>query len=90
MSPEAAEGGLIGLVRDGDPIVIDIPARTIHLDVSDEELAHRREQELERGADAYTPVERDRPISVALQAYAAMTTSAARGAVRDLSQLRRA
>ena len=90
VSPEAAEGGLIGLVRDGDPIVIDIPARTIHLDVSDEELAHRREQELERGADAYTPVERDRPISVALQAYAAMTTSAARGAVRDLSQLRRA
>jgi len=90
VSPEAAEGGLIGLVRDGDPIVIDIPARTIHLDVSDEELAHRREQELERGADSYTPVERDRPISVALQAYAAMTTSAARGAVRDLSQLRRA
>jgi dihydroxy-acid dehydratase len=90
VSPEAAEGGLIGLVRDGDPIVIDIPARTIHLDVSDEELAHRREQELERGTDAYTPVERDRPISVALQAYAAMTTSAARGAVRDLSQLRRA
>jgi len=90
VSPEAAEGGLIGLVRDGDPIVIDIPARTIHLDVSDEELAHRREQELERGADAYTPVERDRPISVALQAYAAMTTSAARGAVRDLSQLRQA
>ena len=90
VSPEAAEGGLIGLVRDGDPIVIDIPSRSIHLDVSDEELAHRREQELERGADAYTPVERDRPISVALQAYAAMTTSAARGAVRDLSQLRRA
>jgi dihydroxy-acid dehydratase len=90
VSPEAAEGGLIGLVRDGDPIVIDIPARTIHLDVSDEELAHRRELEEERGDAAYTPHDRDRQVSVALQAYAALTTSAARGAVRDISQIRRA
>jgi dihydroxy-acid dehydratase len=90
VSPEAAEGGLIALVRDGDTIVFDIPARTVHLDVSDEELAHRRSQEEERGDDAYTPHARDRQVSLALQAYAALTTSASRGAVRDLSQIRRA
>jgi dihydroxy-acid dehydratase len=89
VSPEAAEGGLIGLVRDGDPIVIDIPARSIHLDVPDGELAHRREREEERGEHAWTPSDRDREVSLALQAYAALTTSAARGAVRDLAQLRR-
>ncbi len=90
VSPEAAEGGAIGLVRDGDRIVIDIPARTISLDVPDDELARRREAQEARGEQAWTPVDRDRHVSLALQAYAALTTSAARGAVRDLSQIRRA
>ena len=87
VSPEAAEGGLIGLVRTGDLIEIDIPARSIHLAVDDAELARRHVAELERGAQAWTPHGRDRQVSVALQAYAAMATSAARGAVRDLSQI---
>ena len=89
VSPEAAEGGLIGLVRTGDRIVIDIPARTISLDVDDDELAARREAELARGPQAWTPTDRDRTVSTALQVYAALTTSAARGAVRDITQLRR-
>ena len=85
VSPEAAEGGAIGLVQPGDRIEIDIPGRTIHLDVSDEELAHRRAAQEAKG---WLPTkERPRKISVALKAYAAMTTSAARGAVRDVSQL---
>jgi dihydroxy-acid dehydratase len=90
VSPEAAEGGLIGLVRTGDPIVIDIPARSITLDVPDDELARRRDEQQARGEDAWTPVDRERQVSLALQAYAALTTSAARGAVRDISQIRRA
>ncbi len=91
VSPEAAEGGLIGLVRDGDIISIDIPARSITLDVDDATLAERRAEEEARGAAAWSPREqRARKVSQALQAYAAMTTSAANGAVRDLSQLRRA
>ncbi|MGV2496631.1 dihydroxy-acid dehydratase [Pelagerythrobacter aerophilus] len=90
VSPEAAEGGAIGLVRDGDTIAIDIPGRTIHLDVSDEELARRREEMDAKGDAAWQPVEkRKRQVSTALKAYAAMTTSAARGAVRDVSQLER-
>jgi len=88
-SPEAAEGGAIGLVQEGDMIDIDIPARSIHLRVSDEDLAHRRALMEERGADAWKPVNRQRFVSQALQAYAALTTSADRGAVRDLSQLHR-
>lgn len=88
VSPEAAEGGGIGLVREGDPIVIDIPNRKISLDVSDAELATRREQMLAKGANAFKP-DRERHVSQALQAYAMMTTSAARGAVRDVSQLKR-
>ncbi|WP_404480785.1 dihydroxy-acid dehydratase [Novosphingobium sp. BL-52-GroH] len=89
-SPEAAEGGEIGLVENGDSIEIDIPGRTIHLAVSDEILAHRRSQQEARGQDAWSPVHpRPRKVSAALQAYAAMTTSASRGAVRDVSQLRR-
>jgi dihydroxy-acid dehydratase len=87
-SPEAAEGGAIGLVEEGDMIDIDIPARTIDLRVSMEELAHRRAKMEDRGADAWQPVNRERVVSQALQAYAALTTSADRGAVRDLSQLR--
>jgi dihydroxy-acid dehydratase len=88
VSPEAAEGGLIGLVRTGDSIIIDIPARSITLDVSPAELADRHAHEIARGDDAWTPTNRDRKVSLALQAYAAMTTSASRGAVRDLSQFR--
>ncbi|KQM17321.1 dihydroxy-acid dehydratase [Novosphingobium sp. Leaf2] len=89
-SPEAAEGGEIGLVENGDTIEIDIPNRTINLMVSDEILSHRRSQQEARGADAWSPLHpRKRKVSAALQAYAAMTTSAARGAVRDVSLLRR-
>ena len=88
-SPEAAEGGAIGLVEEGDFIDIDIPARTINLRVSFEELAHRRGKMEDRGPDAWMPVGRERHVSQALQAYAALTTSADRGAVRDITQLRR-
>lgn len=86
-SPEAAEGGTIGLIEEGDRIEIDIPARTIRVALDDAELARRRETMEARGARAWRP-NRDRTVSAALQAYAAMTTSAARGAVRDVSQLR--
>ena len=89
VSPEAADGGLIALVEDGDMITFDIPNRTISLNVADDVLAERRAAQEARGVDAYTPVDRDRVVSQALQAYAAMTTSADRGAVRDVSQLRR-
>ena len=89
LSPEAAEGGNVGLVEDGDRIEIDIPARSIHLAVSDEVLATRRAAMEARGANAWKPVDRKRVVSTALQAYAAMTTSASRGAVRDLNNLRR-
>jgi dihydroxy-acid dehydratase len=88
-SPEAAEGGAIGLVEEGDMIDIDIPARTINLRVSVEDLAHRRAAMEVRGSDAWKPLNRVRYVSQALQAYAALTTSADRGAVRDLSQLKR-
>ncbi len=87
-SPEAAEGGAIGLVEEGDTIEIDIPGRTIRVAVSDEELAERRKAMEAKGKDAWKPAQkRDRVVSQALRAYAAMTTSAARGAVRDVSQL---
>jgi len=86
-SPEAAEGGLIGLVEEGDTIEIDIPGRKIHLAVAVEELERRREAMEARGNAAWKPVNRERFVSQALKAYAAMTTSAAKGAVRDLSQL---
>jgi dihydroxy-acid dehydratase len=89
VSPEAAEGGTIGLVEEGDTIEIDIPNRRIHLAVSDEELARRRAAMLARGADAWKPLGRNREVSPALRAYAAMTTSAAHGAVRDVSQVER-
>ncbi|MBB5214613.1 dihydroxy-acid dehydratase [Parapusillimonas granuli] len=87
-SPEAAEGGNIGLVNDGDTIEIDIPSRTIHLAVGDDELARRRAEMEARGARAWQPVARERVVSQALQAYAALATSADRGAVRDVSQLK--
>jgi dihydroxy-acid dehydratase len=89
VSPEAAEGGTIGLVENGDPITIDIHTRAIHLDVADDVLAARRAAMEAKGADAWTPAKpRPRKVSVALQAYAAMTTSASRGAVRDVSQIK--
>jgi dihydroxy-acid dehydratase len=84
VSPEAAEGGLIALVEDGDRIVIDIPNRSIRLDVADGELARRRAAMEARGERAWQPEKRDRHVSTALQAYAALTTSAARGAVREI------
>jgi dihydroxy-acid dehydratase len=83
VSPEAAEGGLIALVRDGDRIVIDIPARTIALDVNAQVLSERLREEDARGRAAWSPRQRERTVSGALRAYAALTTSAARGAVRD-------
>ena len=87
VSPEAAEGGEIALVEDGDLVAIDIPARSINLMVSDAELERRRTAQQAKG---WQPAqERPRKITAALEAYAAMTTSAARGAVRDVSQLRR-
>ncbi|MGJ4961834.1 dihydroxy-acid dehydratase [Bradyrhizobium sp. HKCCYLRH3061] len=82
VSPEAAEGGLIGLVQDGDRIEIDIPNRTIHLAVSDEELARRRAAMEARGDQAWKPAKRARKVSTALKAYAAFASSAAKGAVR--------
>jgi dihydroxy-acid dehydratase len=82
ISPEAAEGGLIGLVEDGDRIAIDIPARSIRLVVDDTILNQRREAMLGRGAEAWKPAKRARKVTMALKAYAALTTSAARGAVR--------
>jgi len=88
-SPEAAEGGNIGLVEEGDMIIIDIPNRMISVDVSDEELTKRRFTMEEKGHSAWQPVSRERKVSLALQAYAALTTSASKGAVRDLEQLKR-
>ncbi|MGJ4942852.1 dihydroxy-acid dehydratase [Bradyrhizobium sp. HKCCYLS1011] len=82
VSPEAAEGGLIGLVKDGDRIEIDIPNRSIHLAVDDETLAHRRATMEAKGAEAWKPAKRARKVSTALKAYAAFASSAARGAVR--------
>ena len=83
-SPEAADGGTIGLVRDGDLISIDIPNRRIELLVDDGELATRRQHQ---DAAGWRPVDRDRSVTPALLAYAAMTTSANRGAVRDVTRL---
>src|SRR5882757_6930418 len=82
VSPEAAEGGLIGLVQDGDRIEIDIPARIIHLAVDEAELARRRQAMDARGAEAWKPAKRPRKVTTALKAYAAFASSAARGAVR--------
>ncbi|NJD32385.1 MAG: dihydroxy-acid dehydratase [Gammaproteobacteria bacterium] len=88
ISPEAAEGGLLALVQDGDAIEIDIPARSIRLDLSSEEIARRRAAEDARGDAAYTPVKRDRVVSTALRAYGLLATSASQGGVRDLRQVR--
>ncbi len=82
ISPEAAAGGNIALLHDGDIIDIDIPARTISLRVGDDTLALRRKEEESRGTAAFTPRHRDRQVSKALQAYAASVTSADKGGVR--------
>ncbi len=87
VSPEAAEGGLIGLVETGDPILIDIPNRIISVELDEAVLAARRAAMEARGNAAWKPVDRKRVVSPALRAYAAMTTNASRGAVRDVSQV---
>ena len=88
ISPEAASGGLIGLVRDGDTIEINIPRRRINLKVPAAELAARKRAEKARGEMAWKPANRKRSISLALQAYAMMATSADRGAVRELPKVK--
>jgi dihydroxy-acid dehydratase len=88
-SPEAAEGGAIGLIEEGDLIAIDIPNRKINVKISDEKLEQRRQLMDAKGDKAWQSENRVRHVSQALQAYAAMTTSASRGAVRDVSQLKR-
>lgn len=88
VSPEAAEGGTIGLIEEGDIIDIDIPNRSINVRLTDAQLAERRQAMEARGDKAWQPVNRQRQVSLALQAYAALTTSASKGAVRDLQQLK--
>lgn len=87
VSPEAAEGGNIALVEENDIIEINIPDRSIRIVISDEELAKRRAAMLSKGKEAFKPAHRIRHVSPALRAYAAMATSAARGGVRDVSQI---
>src|SRR5699024_8246574 len=87
ISPEAAAGGTIGLVEDGDEIEIDVASRKILLNVPEEVLTERRAK-MEAAEHPWQPASRDRHVSRALQAYAAMATSADRGAVRDLSLIR--
>jgi len=87
VSPEAAQGGAIGLVEEGDTIEIDIPQRSITLAVSDAEMTRRRAAMEAKGGKAWRPVNRQRQVSAALRAYAAMTTSADKGAVRDVTQV---
>lgn len=87
ISPEAASGGLIALIEDGDIIDIDIPARRIALNIDNKILDQRRQSELQRGDKAWTPHKRARKVSFALRAYAALATSADKGAVRDKTKL---
>lgn len=87
ISPEAAEGGAIGLIEEGDTIEIDIPNRSIQLKVAAETLEKRRQAMDAKGDGGWQPVNRDRVVTQALKAYAALATSASRGAVRDVSQL---
>lgn len=84
ISPEAAAGGEIALVKDGDIITIDIPSRTINVELSDTELANRRKAEMSRGIEAFTPAGRNRQVSRTLRAYAKTVTSADRGGVREV------
>jgi len=82
VSPEAAAGGNIGLLRDGDLIEINIPERSVNVLLSDKELTKRRKKELARGNRAFTPPNRQREVSKALKAYASMVSSADKGAIR--------
>lgn len=84
ISPEAAAGGPVGLLRNGDRIAINIPERSINVLLSDEELAHRRREELSRGDAAFTPLHRQRDVPRSLKAYASMVSSADKGAIREL------
>ena len=88
VSPEAAEGGAIGLIEEGDVIEINIPERSIRLAISDEDLDSRRKTMDGKGSKAWKPVNRDRIVPASLKAYAALTTSASRGAVRDVTQIK--
>jgi dihydroxy-acid dehydratase len=85
VSPEAAAGGAIALIRNGDEIAIDIPGRTIEIKLSEKELAERRAQETAKGASAFRP-RRQRQVSPALRAYALFAASADKGAVRILPE----
>jgi len=87
-SPEAAEGGAIALVREGDQIDIDIPNRKINLNISNEDLLARR-KEMDKSKSPWQPKPRERRVTDALKAYAMMTTSASKGAVRDINQLKK-
>jgi dihydroxy-acid dehydratase len=87
VSPEAAEGGAIALIEEGDLIHIDIPDRIIRAELTPKELSSRREAMAAKGARAWKPANRERHVSPALMAYAALTTSASRGAVRDVTQI---
>ena len=89
ISPEAAEGGALALVAEGDTIEIDIPSRVLRVSVSDQEIAERRKAMEAKGNAAWKPAARDRKVSKALQVYAAMATSAARGAVRDVTRIQK-
>jgi dihydroxy-acid dehydratase len=84
ISPEAAAGGEIALIRDGDRIEISIPERRINLLITDDEMEKRRKKELARGKEAFRPGTRERKITTALKAYASMVTSADKGAVRKV------
>lgn len=87
VSPEAANGGNIGLLRDGDMVAIDIPARTIAMNVSDEELKKRRDEMEAKGSRAWRPEHRDREVTYALKAYAHLASSADKGGVRNRAML---
>jgi len=89
VSPEAAAGGTIALVRNGDPVEFDIPARRVTQAIADEELAQRRAAMVASGERAWQPAQpRPRHVSTALRAYGLLATSADRGAVRDLKRIR--
>ena len=83
ISPEAAAGGVIGLIEDGDTVLIDVRARLLEVQVPDEVLAERRAK-MDASERPWQPKDRDRPVSKALRAYAALATSADRGAVREV------
>jgi len=89
ISPEAAEGGSLALVEEGDQIEIDIPKRVLRVNLSDAVLSDRRKAMEAKGSTAWKPAARNRHVSKALQAYAAMATSASRGAVRSLAQIQK-